>query len=195
MTTVNIPLSVFYFLALFLLIRSLSRTTNTANRQLSHMQPVWSHTVVWYNTHLSGIIEEVTRSLKVCKINKKVLMGVITKSNLIFTTDECNLVASTFILWHATSLSVAVHSANSEIFPCMQQQQQSLLNPFLNILELLKWVHVVFYREQSRCLRSTISAFSAANHTSLQLWSLPLFHILTTEILRDYLRNYMFRNK
>lgn len=72
------------------------------------MQPVWSQTAVWYNTHLPGIIEEVTTLLKVCKIKKKMLMEVIIKSNLIFITGGCNLVASTFILWHATSLSAAI---------------------------------------------------------------------------------------
>lgn len=35
MTTLNIPFSVFYFLALLLLITSLSRTKNTANSAAS----------------------------------------------------------------------------------------------------------------------------------------------------------------
>lgn len=69
----------------------------------------------------------------------------------------------------------------------MQQQQQSLLNPFLNILEEAgkwhTWVQneYMWYFTQSSpgALDPPICAFSAAYQTSLQLWSLPLFHILS----------------
>lgn len=77
----------------------------------------------------------------------------------------------------------------------MQQQQQSLFNDFLNISEPLKMSTCGFLQRTIQMSQIPHLCLLSSYQTSLQLWSLPLFHILTTEILRVYLRNYKFRDK